>query len=174
MDFIAYQESLQDHIWDTRTQWNTSGTATSLKLAIKHGLKETKNRLMTSSFYKEKNYEEITKTITDKKCDAPTDVLGIFRVYVWGDEIYKYSHNKTQGKIIFEDETTGDALIKFIPKVNTLSADADIPNVDEYFEDAIIAYAMEKYHMLQEDWDNVSRVVAYAEEKADDLISKYY
>jgi len=33
---------------------------------------------------------------------------------------------------------------------------------------------MEKYHIAQFDWDNVAKSVAYAEDKLEDLITKYF
>jgi hypothetical protein len=55
--------------------------------------------------------------------------------------------------------------------VMTLPTDTTI--IEDHFKDAIIAAAAEKYYQAQADWDNVSRSVGYAEDKLEDLISKY-
>jgi hypothetical protein len=90
-----------------------------------------------------------------------------------GVPFYDYIIQETDGKV-YINNSDRKYILWYLPKIEALDADNDIPRIPEHFHEAIALFAMEKYHQAQMDWDNISRSVAYAEDKLEDLISKYY
>jgi len=180
MNSYDLQTDLQALIWDTRTKWlpddlDNWSKWDSLKSAIKYGIKETFDRLKQNALYWKQNNTELVLTTVDGKVDIPADFEIDYKIFnSFSEEIFDYTIQKKQGKIILDDESSQDITLQYLVKENTLSVNADEPYLDEHFRDSITAYAMEKYHLAQFDWDNAAKSVAYAEDKIEDLISKYY
>ena len=179
MNFLDLQKDLQILIWDTRNEWladeaDTGTVWASNKSAIIHGIKEVFDRLKQNSLYKEQNYTEATLTVSDNKASLPADFEIEHEVLFYDDPTYDYKLNKKSSEIIFDDITEWTITLRYLVKENVLSAAIDEPYLDEHFKEAISLFAQEKYHLAQFDWDNVSKSVAYAEDKLEDLISKYF
>lgn len=106
--------------------------------------------------------------------DLPADFSIDFELELSpGTKHYEYRIADIEEKI-YVDGVDRTYTLWYLPKIAALSADTDTVRIPEHFHDAIALFAMEKYHQAQMDWDNISRSVAYAEEKLEDLISKYY
>lgn len=130
---------------------------------------------MNNSHYKDQNYTEVTLTPVDGKVSLPSDFGTEYEMLLSGQDFYDYRLDKKLSKIVFDNSSFSQSVtFRYIAKYNTLTATDDIPNLEDHFHEAIPLYAMEKYHLDQTDWDNVSRSVAYAEDKVEDLILKYF
>jgi len=179
MNFLDYQEDLDDIISDSRPEWQPDinedeSKWKAMKKAINYWIRETLNRLSQSAIYKEKNYTTSTLTISNGFVTRPTGMLSVYTIEVGGYPYHDYIDQEKEGKILFPDFQKGEAIIKYIAAAEKLVLNQDVPGINSFFADGVTAYAMERYHLKQEDWDNVARSVAYAEDKIDDLLSKYY
>lgn len=179
MNFLDLQKDLNTLIWDTRTEWlpdeawdNSKGS--SLKKAVFYGIKETYDRLKENHLYQEQNYTEISLNVVKWEVTLPADYEITFEILNENKtELFNFIINKKQNKIIFDDELDQTITFKYLPKETVLNLITDEPNLEEHFRDSISYFATEKYHQAQFDWDNIAKSVAYAEEKLEDLISKY-
>lgn len=179
MNFLDLQKDLQVLIWDTRTEWLADEADTwtvwaSNKSAIIHGIKQVFDRLKQNSLYKEQNYTEATLTVTDYKATIPADFEIEHEIIYLEEPTHDYKLNKKSNEIIFEEISEWDITLRYLVQEPDLSAATDEPYLDDHFREAISLFAQEKYHLAQYDWDNVAKSVAYAEDKLEDLISKYF
>lgn len=179
MNFLDLQKDLQVLIWDTRSVWLPDETGlwsiwASNKAAINHGIKQVFDRLKQNSLYKEQNNIEVTLQIENYKATLPTDFAIEFEVIYSDEPFFDYTINKPTNSLVFDRIESWKIILKYLKKEPILVDIDDESNIEEHFKEAISLFAMEKYHAAQFDWDNIAKSVAYAEDKMEDLISKYF
>lgn len=170
--FLSLQETFHLYNRNNRSEWLPGGE--SIKSAINKWLTDAYKRLINNSHYKEQNHKTVEISFVWWKSNLPEDFYIEYEVKNGDRDFYGYRINKKDRTIELVDSDIKKITLAYMPTIDSLELQDDVPGIEDHFHEVIPLYAAEHYHRSQLDWDNVARSVADAEDKMEDLISKYF
>jgi len=183
------QNRLQSFILDNRAEWQALWTEN--KESINTWYKEVYDKIIVDkSLSNLLKKDKVEITINNGIWSLPIDFYQLVNVY-WKDIAYSYwdinnwyqKLEKEQYKIIIESwvykikvlwNIQWSLYIDYIPEIQELAKDTDIPNIPSSFHNDIVNYAIIDYHRQQRDWIEVSNSLQYAEWKIWEHIDEYW
>lgn len=182
MNYIELQQWLQELTWDDSTKWVAWWT--SNKASIIKGFEMVFSELKRSYVRTKLSTTPSQIILLNRRYTLPADfeavnTLSVLDPNVRSDNQWDYfdyyieEDRTTWAKTLVIETDRSILYMSYFKKKNTLSLDADIPNIPAIFHDSIIQYALHRYYYLQQDYSSMSNALAYANQYLVDKISEY-